>query len=457
MKKILTIIFSSILIIGIIVPEQYVNGHSLKDNYVSIRLTNPIKSKNSVKLYSLEGFTLYRKYDKLNEVEYFKDENITISIGNNNEIDIYNMDGEDLFSFNVEEDLIIASANKYDDKIQVEDRNYRGYINFKIKGNELLTINYLELNSYLYGVLPKEMPPSFHIEALKAQAIAARSYTLANMKHKNEGYDLCDTTHCQVYGGLDGESASTNQAVDETSGMIISHNDKIIDALYHSNSGGYTASSEEVWGGSLPYLLSVKDEFSEGSPNSNWSVMMTPNEINGKLKNKGINIGELFDLEILEISPSQRVVQLKVIGSLGEEILTKDKIRQVLGVTEIKSTSFIIKKEGTVENKNSIYAIGGKSKNSQIIDTGKSYIIDSDLNKVSLGGLRKKAVITKDNIIEMNNESTSNVNSFTFQGKGYGHGVGMSQWGAQKMAKTGYSCEDILKHYYSNVDIKNFN
>lgn len=457
MKKILTIIFLSILIIGIIVPKQYVNGNSLKDNYVSIRLTNPVKSKNSVKLYSLQGFTLYSKYDKLNEVEYFEDENITISIGNNNEIYIYNMDGENLFSFNVEEDLIIASANKYDDKIQVEDRNYRGYINFKIKGNKLLTINYLELNSYLYGVLPKEMPPSFHIEALKAQAIAARSYTLANMKHKKEGYDLCDTTHCQVYGGLDGESASTNQAVDETSGLIISHNDKIIDALYHSNSGGYTASSEEVWGGSLPYLLSVKDEFSNDSPNSNWSVTMTPNEINGKLKNKGINIGELLDLEILEISPSQRVVKLKVIGSLGEEILIKDNIRQVLGATEIKSTSFTIKKEGTVENKNSIYAIDGKSRNLKAIDIDKSYIIDSDLNKVSLGGLRKKAVITKDNIIEMNNESTSNVNSFTFEGKGYGHGVGMSQWGAQKMAKTGYSCEDILKHYYSNVDIKKFN
>lgn len=457
MKKILMIVFSSILLIGIIIPGEYVNGNLSEDNYVSIRLTNPIKSKNSVRLYSKEGFTLYRKYDKLNEVEYFNDENIRIKIGNNNEINIYNMAGEDLFSFNVEEDLIIASGNKYDNRIQVEDKNYRGYINFKIKGNELLTINYLELNNYLYGVLPKEMPPSFHIDALKAQTIAARSYTLANMKHKNEGYDLCDTTHCQVYGGTDGESPSTNQAVDETNGLIITYNGNIIDALYHSNSGGYTASSEEVWGGNLPYLLSVKDEFSENSPNSNWSIKMTPNEINGKLKNKGINIGELLDMEILEVSPSQRVVQLKVMGSLGEEVLMKDKIRQVLGVTEIKSTRFIIKKEGTIENKNSIYAIGGKSRNSKAIDIDKSYIIDSDLNKVFLGGPRKKAVITKDNIIEMNSESTSNINSFTFEGKGYGHGVGMSQWGAQEMAKAGYSCEEILKHYYSDVDISNFN
>ena len=204
--------------------------------------------------------------------------------------------------------------------------------------------------NYLYGVVPREMPASFEMEALKAQAIAARTYTLKNInKHNSEGYDLCDTTHCQVYGGMDGEQEITNRAVDETYGMIITYNGEIIDALYHSNSGGVTEDSLEAWGNNYPYLISVDDEFSNDAPNSNWSINLTADEINKRLKNSGINIGNILDMEVLQTSSNGRVTQLKVLGTLGERILNKGEIRAILGDTELKSTWFTIKNQGSSE------------------------------------------------------------------------------------------------------------
>lgn len=453
MRKILWVIFLSFLFVGFLIPDEYVLGSSLEDDYVSIKLTSPIKSKNSVKLYSENGFSLYSKDDRLNEIEHFETKNINVSLGDDKDIDILDIDDNLLFSFNQEEDLIITSMSQYERKVRVEDKSYRDYINFKIIGNQLIVINYINLDNYLYGVVPREMPASFPMDALKAQAIAARTYALRSLnKHISEGYNLCDTTHCQVYGGLDGEHINTNNAVDETTGMIITYNGNIIDAVYHSNSGGYTEDAVEAWGNSFPYLVAVEDDFSQGSPNSNWSFTITFDQMNSKLKNSDINIGNIIDMEVIETSPSGRVSKLKVVGTLGEEVLSKSKIRQVLGSTELKSTWFTIKKAGNIVNDKTVYAINGQNIKPQVIDMKKSYIIDGNFKKSTTRGITSRA-IARNNIAQIGNKATSDEGKFVIEGRGYGHGVGMSQWGAKKMAELGYSFEEILKHYYRGVDI----
>lgn len=453
MKKALWVIFLSFLFVGFLIPDEYVLGSSLEDDYISIKLTSPIKSKNSVKLYSENGFSLYSKDDRLNEIEYFETENINIMLGDEKDIDIFDIDDNLLFSFNQEEDLIITSMNEYERKVKVEDKNYRDYINFKIKDNGLVVINYVELDNYLYGVVPREMPASFPMDALKAQAIAARSYALKTLnKHISEGYNLCDTTHCQVYGGLDGEHKNTNSAVDETNGMVITYNGNIIDAVYHSNSGGYTEDAVEAWGNSFPYLVAVEDDFSRGSPNSNWSFTITIDKMNSKLKNSGINIGNIIDMDVIETSPSGRVSKLKVMGTLGEEVLSKSKIRQVLGSTELKSTWFNIKKEGNIENSKTVYAIDGQNTKPQVIDISKSHIVDGNFKKFATRGIASRA-IARNNLTQIGHNATSDEGKFIIEGKGYGHGVGMSQWGAKGMAESGHSFEEILQHYYRGVDI----
>ena len=159
-------------------------------------------------------------------------------------------------------------------------------------------------------------------------------------------------------------------------------------------------------------------------------------------------------MEVLETSANGRVLKLKVKGTSGEEVLNKDKIRQVLGNSELKSTWFTIKKEGDTENNRVVYAIDGDYSNPQKIDIDNSHIIDGNFKKIpSRSGISR--AINRDNIIQIGNTTnpSAKADGFLIEGKGYGHGVGMSQWGAKGMAELGYSFEDILKHYYRGVEI----
>lgn len=454
MKRIFAIILS-LLSIQLFFSDGHVFSSPVDGNFIRVGLTSPIKYKESVKLYSDKGFSIYNKNDILNELKFIDKDYIKICTGEGNEIVIKDNEENILFSYNQEEELIISSKKGYDKKVKVEDKNYRGYLFFKIVNNSLSVINYIHLEDYLYGVVPMEMPASFEMEALKAQAVAARTYALKNInKHGKEGYDLCDTTHCQVYGGLDGEHERTNGAVDETEGIVITYNGKVIDALYHSNSGGHTEDSVEVWGNSVPYLIGVKDEFSIGYPNSTWEIRLTSDHINTKLIQNNIYIGELIDMEILASSPNGRVSKLKVIGTSGETVLNKSKIREILGPNELKSTWFTIKKEGDRGTTKTVYAIDGESLEPISININDTYILGED-NKSTPSKISNNRLIIRgrDSNIEIENRPIYNTGNFIIEGKGYGHGLGMSQWGAQGMAKLGYSYEDILKHYYTDVEI----
>lgn len=142
--------------------------------------------------------------------------------------------------------------------VNAKNKWYRGYLMIQNRGQKLTVINDVPLEDYLRGVVPSEMPSTWEIEALKAQAIAARSYALANLgKRASLGFDLKDTPEDQAYGGASAETAKTNSAVNDTAGLVLTYNYKVIPAYYSASAGGQTINSKQLWGKDLPYIRSV--------------------------------------------------------------------------------------------------------------------------------------------------------------------------------------------------------
>jgi len=259
--------------------------------------------------------------------------------------------------------------------------SFRGNFNIFLNSRGFLTvINELSLNEYLAGVVPNEMPSSFPLEALKAQSIVARTYTLTHLgKHKEEGFDLCSTVHCQVYGGLNTETITTNQAVRETTHKMVFYGDNLADTVYHSTCGGLTANVENVW--QLPpvdYLKSVptqdsyntfqsEEDFKEFINNPvesfcqesrlfRWEKSYTREDLQNLLSeslpiilNYQAQLGDLIDISIERRSEDGRAQTLLIKGSLGEYRVKKDKIRWITSKGKINkdalpSTLFYIDK-----------------------------------------------------------------------------------------------------------------
>lgn len=269
--------------------------------------------------------------------------------------------------------------------ISVNNKKYRGSISLYNSNGKMTVVNVLNLEEYLYGVVPKEMPCSWHPEALKAQAVACRTYTLSKLARTqripSKIFDLTNTIWDQVYGGYSGEDNRTNEAVDSTRGEILTYGGNPIVAYFHSNSGGHTEDDALVFTTDFPYIIGVQDEYSLDSPNLNWSIALSADELSSKLQIKNIE-----NIEVLERSPTNRILKLRIYHKDGKVDMAGVNFRYTIGPMVIKSTNF------TVEKK----------------EDGR----------------------------------------FVFTGKGSGHGVGMSQWGARRMAEKGFSYKEILKHYY---------
>nr|HQA48905.1 SpoIID/LytB domain-containing protein [Bacillota bacterium] len=212
--------------------------------------------------------------------------------------------GKPLFMFEGA-DHFLVSRPLDGSHINVDGKRFRGNIEFKRHGGGNITVvNSLPLQHYLYGVVPREVNPGWHMEVLKAQAVAARNFAVVNLnKHGAYGFDVCSGTDCQVYGGLDSESPSTNAAVDETCGQMIYYQGKPITAFYHASSGGYTENSENVWSISLPYIKAVEDSFDAGSPHQSWQRVYTSEQISSILAQHGINIGSIQNIMVDSYTP----------------------------------------------------------------------------------------------------------------------------------------------------------
>ena len=271
----------------------------------------------------------------------------------------------------------------------LQSRQYRGKIEVSAQGSNLLVVNVLDIEDYLPGVLVGEMPSSFPEEALKAQAVAARCYTLCSLhKHSASGFDLCDSPHCQVFDGCLRENHKIAQAVDETRGQVLTYKGRIASIMYHSDCGGATECYSDAYPKrDFPYLRGVKEP--TGVPYSTWEQSYAKSELEAKLVAAGVKEAEgLQQISITKTSSSGRALDVGITGAKVSVTISGSRLRMILGASTLRSTLF------TVET-------------------------DSD-------------------------------GTITFKGKGHGHGIGMSQVGAKALAEApfNYTYAKILEHYF---------
>ena len=353
--------------------------------------------------------------------------------------------------------IVIVNGQKY---------RYRGNIEIDIdkEHGKLNIINIIGIEEYLYGVLKKEISPRWPAEALKAQAVAARTFAIFNMnKYVDKGYNICASTNSQAYGGVNHEDPLTNKAVDETRGVIITYKGKPINAVYHSDSGGYTENSENVWGSFLPYLRSVKSIFEEkvSPPHHTWTCSINEKDLSKKLQKQGYNINSVISIEPVKKSETGRISELAFIVDNNKVINMKaNDFRSLMGADLIRSTLFNIKAVGKglniakdIEDKEEIESKEEQKESmKEILEQKKDWTIKELLelmkrNKEEKEEKKEEKKLTVE-IMESNIPLT-----FIFSGSGNGHGVGMSQWGAYGMTLQGSRYQDILKYYYQGTNI----
>lgn len=343
--------------------------------------------------------------------------------------------------------------------LSVSGRQYRG--EFEVRrypDSDLTVINILDIEEYLYGVVPQEIEASSPTEALKAQAVVARTYALRNLgKYGKWGFDLTNTTSDQVYGGYDAEKQATNKAVDETRGKKILYNGSIISAHYFSSSGGMTENSENVWGTAYPYLRSVPDPYESGtSYNYNWTRTFTAEELKQILYSSGMDIGDLVSITIEEVSTAGRPIKVKFTGTKSQVTYYRQDVRTLLN---LPSNLYTISTTGGTTGgfaAKSCYVVssGGTS---QIDDLRGSTVVTASGTQL-LGSSDSFSAVSSSGVSAISAVSSSSGSVrgsvYVFTGKGWGHAVGMSQEGAKGFARQGYTYEQILKHYFTGVTIE---
>ncbi len=293
-------------------------------------------------------------------------------------------------------------------------RRYRGSITVEQEENYLRVINQLPLEEYLYGVIKWEISPDWPMDALYAQAIAARTYALKKIEessYQEQLHHLSATVNDQVYGGFESEDPRIQEAVDMTRGKVVTYQGDLINAFYHSCCGGYTVSSNDVWGGEdFVYLRVGPDEFCEQSPYYHWEWEIKRSELRRILFEQGFPSGIIYRLRVVSRAQDLSFAEGgRVTGLFWEHQGGNSPKRPMTGkdFRELINTWF-----GTDELRSALF------------------------NEVRL-------------------YSKEGMSYFFFQGRGSGHGVGMCQWGAKGMAEQGYSFEEILRFYYPETSIEN--
>lgn len=281
----------------------------------------------------------------------------------------------------------------------VKGNTYRGDMKLipSAYSDGVTVVNAVSMEEYLCGVVPSEVSPSWHTDALRAQAVAARTYAMYHRDgYRSAGYDVTDDTRSQVYRGTSVEASATNQAIKDTAGEVITYDGKPIDAVFHSSGGGYTENSENVWGSRVPYLRGVAEESSSVLDKA-WTKTVTAEAFG-----KAAGVGTLKSIELSKLKKGQtkakdrgvsgRVISMKVTGSKGMKTLTGDAVQSAFGLSS------------------TLFDISVKGKN------------------------------------------------VTITGYGAGHGLGLSQWGAEAMATKKGNGKDyyktILTHYFTGTKIE---
>lgn len=292
------------------------------------------------------------------------------------------------------------------------------------------------------------MYSTWHIEALKAQAVIARTYAMTTSSYKNYGINVTDDTRTQAYKGISRETASTRRAADETSGIVVLYNGSPAQTFFCSSSGGKTADVYSAWGGGagLDYLVSVDDPYEDKNVSS-WSVTLTADEIAAKLANSGINIGTVTNVVVVERGEAdERVRKLRFDGSNGSHTVTFEKCRTLLG---LRSQYYYITSNAQASYANAFVITGSESKS---ISFNSVYALGKDGTVVLRDGA---STLSADKSGRISSWQSSGATTFTFDGGGYGHGIGLSQYGAKGMAEAGFGFDEILAHYYPGTTLSN--
>jgi stage II sporulation protein D len=279
-----------------------------------------------------------------------------------------------------------------DGLIRVNGRSFRGVIEVRKNGKGLLLgINELDVEDYLLGVLPAEIPATWEPEALKAQAVASRTFALYQKKTAGKKpYHIRATVLDQLYGGVGAERESTTRAVRETTGIVIVHHGDLIPAFYHSSCGGRTEDAFELWGIDVPYLRGVDCDCQEISKYGVWEKRLAVSEIADALKKMGYRLNGISAVETRDITAAGRVRDLAIRHADGVTYVSAEGLRTAVGASRIPSVFFVT--------------------------------------------------------------STSN-GDIIFSGRGLGHGVGLCQWGARSLAQRGRTFRSILSSYYPGTTL----
>ncbi|MEI6157703.1 MAG: SpoIID/LytB domain-containing protein [Atribacterota bacterium] len=376
-------------------------------------------------------------------------------------------------------------------------RPYRGKFILKNQSDSLDLVNLLPLDDYIKGTIKLEINPSWPEEAVRAQIVASRTYAVSNLgRHQETGYDFCSSSHCQNYGGVNSEDPAANRMVDLTHDIILTYQNQPAGVCFHSESGGTTDSAVNVWGKDVPYLVSVDSPWEKDSPHFSWEVQFTASELRFALEHAGLIQGEVWDLQVVSGSNGGRIKNILVKTDSREYQIPPNQFRAALGFDLLPSTFFevrthpflktqqavitpektpIIQEEKKTENDES----QGKSDYQAMMN--KDWNLDDIISFLKMREKQREEEKNNQTILsetpdiqrpaetpvpdEMNGQPGDNELAsgqtmvreeavFIFRGRGYGHGVGLSQWGARGMALQGYRYQDILLHYFPGCQVK---
>ena len=331
-------------------------------------------------------------------------------------------------------------------------KGYKWYGGFEYRrstGGNLNVVNVVSLEDYVKGVLPYEMSPSWPLEALKAQAVCARTYALLQSKHYDSyRFDVCNTTDCQVYRGTNQSNALTDRAVEETAGVLAFYGGQLAETCYCSSNGGASESAENVWAGPHPYLVGKEDPY-EGTitiPDYTYTIHYTYSQLTALLKEKGYSIGTVTSAYVSRTTPTGNVAELTFRDGSGKTVtVTKEDCRWLLAARSMRFT----------------ISGGGSGGSWPVNGSGSSLTSLNGVWTISGGGVAAYQgegayVITASGTVPLQQAASSSGtgNGITVTGSGHGHGVGMSQYGAKAMAELGKNYQEILSFYFTGITLE---
>ena len=336
-------------------------------------------------------------------------------------------------------------------------RYYGGFQYVRDEGGNMEVLNIVPLDDYVRGVLPYEMSNDWPLEALKAQAVCARTYAVTNTSGHRD-FDVCATTHCQMYQGLNLANERTDQAVDETAGEFVRYQGSPAITYYSASDGGATEAAHNIWDANadLPHLLGVIDPYeadvADGISRYNWSFTFTASELtaemNDALSGRGYSFTGITDVYVSEYSATGNPLSVTFVDRSGRTwSFGPETIRLALG---LRSNRFDV--TGGSGGGGADYAVNDGSET--LSSVSGAYAVQGDGAVTAITGT--PYVITASGTQALSapaaSPSSGNGNGFTFAGSGYGHNVGMSQQGARAMALRGMDYMDILTFYFTGVE-----